>query len=201
MEMLRFALSAITEQGIPVDVRAPVNVLRPDEAAEIPLDEVNVSGRLWAMDSSPNAPEVYFFKGRISGTFRHACDRCLDEAEHPFETEVFWSFEEGLTPAAEENTVEAGVGASTSDPRVYRFDGPELRLAGPVWEEAALAAPAKYLCKADCAGLCPHCGANWNYETCTCSTEDESIDAERGQSGLAKLADLFPDLRLDNLEE
>ncbi len=31
----------------------------------------------------------------------------------------------------------------------------------------ALLTPA--LCKSDCKGLCPVCGANLNYETCTCS--------------------------------
>ncbi len=34
-----------------------------------------------------------------------------------------------------------------------------------------LALPMKNLCSEDCKGLCPSCGANLNYETCSCETE------------------------------
>jgi len=34
-----------------------------------------------------------------------------------------------------------------------------------------LSLPMKRLCSDDCAGLCPGCGANLNYEKCTCNNE------------------------------
>ncbi len=39
-------------------------------------------------------------------------------------------------------------------------------------EEAILAEPLGVLCRADCAGLCPQCGQNWNEGTCNCESED-----------------------------
>jgi uncharacterized protein len=38
-------------------------------------------------------------------------------------------------------------------------------------DEFYLALPMKPLCKDDCKGLCPLCGANWNRDTCTCKAE------------------------------
>lgn len=38
--------------------------------------------------------------------------------------------------------------------------------------------PIKKLCKEDCKGLCPKCGANLNRETCTCNNADVDIRLE-----------------------
>ncbi len=44
--------------------------------------------------------------------------------------------------------------------------------------------PSKNLCREDCKGLCPQCGANWNTSTCSCRTG--AVDPR-----LAKLAALL----------
>ncbi|MFN3694656.1 MAG: YceD family protein, partial [Ignavibacterium sp.] len=41
-----------------------------------------------------------------------------------------------------------------------------------VREFAILAIPMKKLCKEDCKGLCPRCGADLNFEQCTCPKEE-----------------------------
>jgi uncharacterized protein len=40
-----------------------------------------------------------------------------------------------------------------------------------VREQIELALPMGRLCKQDCRGLCPHCGANLNQVECGCSAE------------------------------
>ncbi|MGB9809870.1 MAG: YceD family protein, partial [Caldanaerobacter sp.] len=35
-----------------------------------------------------------------------------------------------------------------------------------------LSLPMKFLCKEDCKGLCPICGTNLNYGSCSCKRED-----------------------------
>ena len=40
------------------------------------------------------------------------------------------------------------------------------RLAGT--EQMLLAIPMKVICRSDCRGLCPQCGANMNSEECRC---------------------------------
>jgi uncharacterized protein len=48
------------------------------------------------------------------------------------------------------------------------FRGPEIELGGYLREVVALALPVQPLCREDCRGLCPRCGADRNRETCAC---------------------------------
>jgi uncharacterized protein len=53
-----------------------------------------------------------------------------------------------------------------------------------VREQLFLTIPMKRLCREDCGGLCPSCGANRNLTPCECTAED--LDPR-----LAPLKDLF----------
>ncbi len=67
------------------------------------------------------------------------------------------------------------------DEETYRIDASHtLDLAEAVQEGALLASPIKPLCRSNCAGLCPVCGANLNEATCTCA-------ARSGHAALAEL--------------
>ncbi|MGE5528713.1 MAG: YceD family protein [Patescibacteria group bacterium] len=46
--------------------------------------------------------------------------------------------------------------------------GDLLSLDEPVNEAVVLALPMKPLCREDCRGLCPRCGADLNHGVCTC---------------------------------
>jgi uncharacterized protein len=48
---------------------------------------------------------------------------------------------------------------------------PVIDLADDIRQTVLLSVPLKLLCKADCKGLCPRCGADLNTETCTCPPE------------------------------
>lgn len=70
-----------------------------------------------------------------------------------------------LEPAAPQTAVDArevdrpGGGDELSSPYVH---GDDLDLAAWAHDAFALALPDQVLCRADCAGLCPECGANLN---------------------------------------
>jgi uncharacterized protein len=47
------------------------------------------------------------------------------------------------------------------------YDGEDkLDFSDRIGESILTEIPSKVLCKEDCEGLCPICGANWNYEKC-----------------------------------
>ena len=52
------------------------------------------------------------------------------------------------------------------------YDGDELDLGRLAREQALLALDDSGLCSEACRGLCAHCGANLNRETCDCPTHD-----------------------------
>jgi uncharacterized protein len=53
---------------------------------------------------------------------------------------------------------------------IFPIEAGELQqeLDDPIREEVILAYPARILCRDDCRGLCPRCGADLNLEKCKC---------------------------------
>jgi uncharacterized protein len=171
-------------------VSLPGDSLRPKGASEYSLGTVSVTGAVSRVDSE------YLFEGTISGDYLQPCDRCLAEAKVPFRLEVHWLFEaaevvretRGESDAADGQEIEID-SAADDDDHVQFYEGDELDLAAPVWEEINLTAPSKFLCTEECEGLCSKCGANLNQGPCGCDTQSKT-----GGLGLSALADLFPDL-------
>lgn len=194
MKSLEVPRSAIPEKGVAINTVAAVEELRPEGAAEVPLRAVTVTGTLTA------SGDECFFRGQISGTFTRACDRCLELAARPFDVDVLWCFVKGLQPSQREQVLGDGPGEVQDAAERSVFDGNIVNLAPQIWEEVALGVPTKFLCREDCAGLCPQCGANLNNQTCGCVQEDEEQDITKNK-GLAGLKDLFPDLKPDDSEE
>jgi len=197
VDILKIPLSSIPEHGFPVDADVPVKALQPRGVEGLPLQRVNVRGTLVPVSRD------YLFQGRIRGCFVQPCDRCLEEARAPFDVEVTWDFEEGPEVPhfhGAERGHEAGEDEELELDGVRRtFQGTEIDLAPPVWEELVLAAPIKYVCQEDCKGLCPICGGNRNHVACDCGAKEAA--AAEANTGLAGLAGLFPDLSQEQAEE
>ncbi|HXE58925.1 MAG TPA: DUF177 domain-containing protein [Gemmatimonadales bacterium] len=115
-----------------------------------------VHGRLQATGS-----DEYFWRGRLTGRVRLECRRCLVEITHAVEAEVSALF--SADPDA------------ADDPSVYPLapSAPEVDVSAAVREELALAVPAYALCREECAGLCPTCGADLNAGPCRCASAAE----------------------------
>lgn len=47
-----------------------------------------------------------------------------------------------------------------------------LNLSDQVWESLLMLLPFKLLCREDCKGLCPYCGADLNEGPCSCAPEE-----------------------------
>ena len=90
-----------------------------------------------------------FFKGRLATELELLCTRCLkpvsQAAVEPFDL-------------------------------YYPYTGEEfLETTNEIREVMILSYPVKFVCQEDCKGLCPHCGANLNAESCPCKVEEKPI--------------------------
>ncbi|AUW94521.1 MAG: DUF177 domain-containing protein [Sulfobacillus thermosulfidooxidans] len=65
-------------------------------------------------------------------------------------------------------------GASDPDQDYYRFQGDKIFLDDIVADAFGVSVPYAPYCRPDCQGLCPHCGANLNVETCNCQEPHDS---------------------------
>jgi uncharacterized protein len=58
--------------------------------------------------------------------------------------------------------------AGPSDEEIYPIDDDDIDLGPLVRDALVLELPMAPLCRQDCAGLCPRCGANLNEGACGC---------------------------------
>jgi uncharacterized protein len=98
----------------------------------------------------------YFWHGNLAGQVGSVCRRCLEEFVTPLDHSVEVIF--SADPELQE------------DPSVYPLTEPlaQVDLRPAVREELALAVDAFPLCREDCRGLCPRCGADLNRGPCRC---------------------------------
>jgi uncharacterized protein len=101
-----------------------------------------------ALDVSRMTHGGYALRLRFKAGLTGPCMRCLEDAAPSFEVDA-------------REVDQAGGGDELSSPYV---DGEELDVASWARDAYALTLPAQLLCREDCAGLCPECGANLNEE-------------------------------------
>lgn len=145
--MLSFDIRALEDHAEHVDGELPATDEVWQEGDPLPAEPIRVTGRL-----SSAGPERFYFSGRIEGTARGECRRCLVDVTTPVALDSHLVFS-----AAEGEGEDDESDAYAFDPAAHALD---LRAA--VREEWLLNVPAFPLCRDDCAGLCPVCGANLN---------------------------------------
>ncbi len=117
------------------------------------------------------------------------CDRCLDPAEFDIEGEVdeYYLFEapaeEGSEP--EEEDVDFSLVG----------DDQTIDLTEALESAVLMETPYIVLCKEDCKGLCPVCGANLNHEDCghAAQIQRQHEEDKLSSSPFAALKDLHLD--------
>ena len=103
--------------------------------------------------------------GQMSVRVELVCARCLEAVSE----EVSRDFDLYYRPAST-TPQEAEVHLADGETEVAFFSGDGLFLADILTEQVTLQLPMKAICRADCRGLCPQCGANLNHEECRCET-------------------------------
>ena len=63
-------------------------------------------------------------------------------------------------------------GSDSSDDETVVFSGEELDISEIVQNSFLMSVSGKYLCREDCKGLCPKCGADLNDGECGCDKEE-----------------------------
>lgn len=138
--------------------------LTPEEL-DIQSKDMDIIGDIRCDGSISNAGDVLLLQVAMSARVRRTCGRCLKEFTAVTKAEVVEKF----YPASAENV--------ENDAFVY--DSDVIDITEPLREGLLLAEPMQALCKPDCRGLCPVCGADLNDGDCGCdrSTVDPRLAA------------------------
>ena len=117
--------------------------------------------------------EDILLEGEIGGAFELECARCLARYRHRLREPFRFILEPaGLRTPAEPEAVEALArnGMCLADEvELGWYRGTEIQLDSVCLEMISLALPVKPLCREECAGLCPRCGADRNDAPCNCT--------------------------------
>ncbi len=191
----------MSDEGYEINETIKVSDIQPVDVESLPIEFIQVNGVMKKIGKN------FLFQGKIGGYFTHVCDRCLDKMEYELNRQIMWLFERGLCDMYLNVIIEANrddgkarktKGAFDELAEKRTFQGDEIDLTPYLWEELVLDMPYKFLCKEDCAGLCPICGVNLNHITCFCDVDKETESIHLSNN---KLSELLQEINLNLKEE
>ncbi len=105
-------------------------------------------------------------RGHMKVTIEGDCDRCLDKARFPLDSD----FDLFYRPASFSATQEE-VAISPDEIEVAFYEGGGIELNDILREYVLLSLPMQKVCSESCLGICPVCGQNRNLKQCGCHEE------------------------------
>jgi uncharacterized protein len=175
---LHFSLKAIPETGLEVGIDlGPEWFARwREEDPGLEFTDARITGTVRLEKHNRDV----LVRGHLAGHLKLACSRCLEAFAAPATADFDLLLVPGPEPvSAEEEEL------SRTDLDLDYYRGEVVDLESLLREQIILMLPLKPLCQEACKGLCLHCGANLNRETCHCQ-------AEPVNSPFAHLAKLKP---------
>ena len=148
---------------------------------EFPADDARVAEPVRLALQVVRDGSMVIISGKAEAEVEFDCGRCLAPITAPVEAELqeIYHFVDGPPPYRPDEDE----GIHFVNRRAPRVDlGPAIR------EQILLELPIKPLCRPDCRGLCPECGANLNEGPCGCASRSsdprwEALGSLRGQVG------------------
>jgi|SRR5690606_30442606 len=168
--MLQLEVARLREGSEPLERMVAPSDLPPD-------DDYGVVDRVALRAVVSREKDTVQITGQASTRLELACSRCLE----PYLVQVDTEFDLRYLPisAAPGGDEEVEVGEEDINTAFYA-EG-LIDLGALLREQLNLALPMKPLCREDCLGLCPECGANRNTAPCACEPrwEDPRLAALR----------------------
>ena len=153
-------------------LRAPGSSRRIDaevDATDLGVPDPRITGPIEVGLDAVSSIDGIVVSGTIEIPWSTACRRCLTDVTGTAIVDVDEVYQDDV-----------------SDDEAFPIEGDQIDLAPPVREYVLIELPDGPLCRDDCAGICPVCGADRNETTCSCDT---SVRDERWAA--------LDDLRLD----
>jgi uncharacterized protein len=155
---MRIEVETLTDAGKPFEHTYRAEEIALDDEQASLTSEVEIEG------TARRKRDEVRVGGKIKGEAEVLCDRCLAPSRMPFEIEFDTSFISQADAAARGENVEL----QTEDLALAAYEDGAIDVDELVREQILLALPTRRLCREECKGLCPKCGAYLNTEQCSC---------------------------------
>jgi len=174
---MEFKISELEREPIEFDLEVAPGAVDLGELAE-QEGPLATSGQAEVLHEHRGPREIVAdirLRGRFTGRFQVPCARCVEPVKIPLAAE----FDLIFRPAgADSEATERSITAPETEIGYYLKDS--LLLEDVLREQVLLSLPVRTLCKPDCKGLCPRCGADRNSQACTCAGDDPRWEALAG---------------------
>lgn len=105
----------------------------------------------------------------LAASLRGECARCLAAVELAISDDLMYLYYSRGLELGKDTELQSDDGFM---PVEVNFWGRTVNLSDQVWESLLILLPVRLLCREDCAGLCPYCGADLNSDACSCVPEE-----------------------------
>lgn len=162
---MEFKISELEKEPISFDLNlAPGAVDFGEEAEQV--GDMAASGLAEVIHEHRGPREIVpdiRLRGKFKGKFQVPCARCVEPVDRPLEAEFDLIFRPaGVDMDSPERSITA------PETEIGYYQGDSLALEDVLREQVLLSLPVRTLCKPECKGLCPRCGANRNLQPCSC---------------------------------
>ena len=140
---------SLYNEGGRYDLSLQVNLDPSDYMGMVKFESVKLDGYYFSIGDSVR------FSCKLNVDVVFECDRCLKEFSKNFK----FGFNETFSSNAEDETL-------------LITKNHTVDLQPLVFDTIIASLPIERLCKDDCKGLCPHCGIDKNFSSCSCKDDD-----------------------------
>jgi len=154
---LRLLYSEIPEGGLRI-------AFRGEDAPWDGLKGFSIEAAPWGHLHVQRRGRDVFVEGEVHTTLSFECSRCLERFRYPVDTTV----RQMLRPEKNDRVEAREIELNPQDLEYGCYRGDTIPLESVIEEQVLLALPMQPLCREDCKGLCPNCGANRNQLDCSC---------------------------------
>lgn len=154
-------LEDILQEGIEIELN-----LDPDDPA---VQEMNIRGAVTGSLQIRKTGQQVLVLGNVDGKVKLTCARCLKD----FIAEIQEKVDIELRPVLDLDRAARERELGSDDLDVEFFRGDALDVGHLAAEQISLAIPMKPLCREDCGGICPDCGADRTLGTCVCEPDTD----------------------------
>ncbi|HEX3558611.1 MAG TPA: DUF177 domain-containing protein [Pyrinomonadaceae bacterium] len=140
------------------------HIYRPEELSLDEDEHARLTSPANVEGSASRKGEEIRLHGKINAEVEVLCDRCLAAVRMPLEVEFDAAFIPRESAALKAENVEL----LPEELGLAAYEGDAVDLDELAREQLLLALPSRRLCREECKGLCPECGADMNAGECSC---------------------------------
>jgi uncharacterized protein len=164
---MKVRIDEIPEDGLELVLTGEEDVLSVHLGELKPQHGVQIDPHVKGVISLRESEKDVFLTARLQTRISLSCFRCLDRFDLDKEIDL-----DLVVRRIDKDSSDRDYVVESTANEVW-IEGPELDIGPLVAQEFLLEIPMKPICRENCPGLCPRCGALKGSEKCSCPEEDD----------------------------